>query len=436
MKIYYVFPIKEVIVIEPALSVNGKRRLYGELSIHGSKNSTLPCLTACSLCAKGCSVLKNCPNLSDVQNTIEILEELGCKCKYDGNEQVAEINAESFFGDVIEADMMNRMRSSILFLGAILSRTGEAHIGYPGGCQLGARPIDMHLKAFQKLGVSIEESCGMIHCTIKDKLTPSRVSLSCPSVGATENVMLLMAISDGETVLMNAAREPEIIDLQNLLNSMGADIRGGGTGVIVINGVKKLTGTEHRIMPDRIVASTYMAAVTGCGGKILLKDLDIEQVEMCSSVLSDMGADISCYKGKMVVSMNTRPKAVKTIRTLYYPGFPTDAQPQFMAVSAVARGTTVFLETIFENRFRHSSELNRMGADISVNQCQATVRGREFLSGAEVMSYDLRGGAAMVIAGLIAEGNTVVRGLEHIERGYCHIDEDLKNLGADINIIF
>lgn len=423
-------------MIEPALSINGKRRLFGELSIQGSKNSALPCLTACSLCEKGCCTLANCPNLSDVQNTIEILEELGCTCRYDGNKQIAEINAESFFGDTIGADMMNKMRSSMLFLGTILSRIGEAHIGYPGGCQLGARPIDLHLKAFQELGVSIEESSGMIHCRIKKKLTPKRISLICPSVGATENVMLLMAVSDGETVLMNAAREPEILDLQELLNSMGADIRGGGTDVVVINGVKKLGSAEHKIMPDRIVASTYMAAVTGCGGKILLRDLEPEHVDMCSSVLRDMGAEISSYNKKMLVSMNRRPRAVKTIRTLYYPGFPTDAQPQFMAVSAVARGTTVFLETIFENRFRHSSELNRMGADISVNQCQATVRGRSSLSGAEVMAYDLRGGAAMVIAGLIAEDTTVVRGLEHIERGYCHIDDDLKNLGADINVIF
>ena len=419
---------------DAALSINGKRKLNGEVTVQGSKNSALPCLTACGLCDRGVCCLSNCPRLSDVSNTMEILEELGAKCCYLPNESAAEINAETLFGDTISSEMMNRMRSSILFLGALLCRVGEAHVGYPGGCALGARPIDIHLRAFKKLGVEIEESRGTIHCRVRDKLRPCSVSLLCPSVGATENIMLLMAKSDGETVIRNAAREPEICDLQNFINAMGGNVRGAGTDTVVINGVGSLSGADFEIMPDRIAAATYMAAVVGCGGEIMLRRANPEHTAMCSYVLHDMGADIRCVNDSIIVRMHGRPNAVKTIKTLYYPGFPTDAQPQFMTVSSVARGTTVFVESIFENRFRHASELNRMGADIDVNQCQATVRGCECLSGTNVEAYDLRGGAAMVIAGLIADGTTRVSGLRHIERGYCDIVGDFKNLGADIDI--
>lgn len=419
---------------DAALSINGRRKLIGKLTVQGSKNAALPCLTACGLCDKGVCRLMNCPRLSDVINTMEILEELGARCSYYSNESVAEIDAESLFGDTVSSEMMNRMRSSILFLGAILCRSKEAFVGYPGGCALGARPIDLHLKAFKKLGVSIEESRGIIHCRIKDKLKPCSVSLLCPSVGATENIMLLMAKSDGETIIRNAAREPEIKDLQNFINAMGGDIRGAGSDTVVINGVSSLKGAEYSIMPDRIAAATYMAAAAGCGGDILLQNVNPEHTAMCSYVLRDMGAEIRCRNNEIRMKSGGRLNAVKTIKTLYYPGFPTDAQPQFMAAASVADGTTVFIESIFENRFRHASELSRMGADIDVNQCQATVRGCDGLSGTEVEAFDLRGGAAMVIAGLIADGNTRVSGLNHIERGYCDIAGDFKRLGADIDI--
>ena len=418
------------------LSINGRRSLFGETSVQGSKNSALPCLTACCMCENGCCNLCRCHYLSDVENTLEIMETLGCRCNYDSERELANISAESIFGSTIEPEMMNRMRSSILFLGVLLSRIGEADVGYPGGCELGARPIDLHLKAFRKLGVQIEESQGVIHCRIKSKLKPCSVSLLCPSVGATENIMLLMAKSDGETVIRNAAREPEIVDLQDFLNLMGADIKGAGSDVIVINGVKKLHGADFEIMPDRIVAVTYMAAVAGCGGEILLKGINLEHSSMCNSILKDIGADIRKIGDGAIISMSGRPRAVNTIKTLYYPGFPTDAQPPFMAVMTVADGTTVFLESIFENRFRHASELAKLGADIDVNMCQATVRGREFLSGADVRSYDLRGAAAMVIGGLMAEGTTRVGGLPHIERGYQDIVSDLESLGADIRIVY
>lgn len=419
------------------ISINGKRPLSGEITVHGSKNSALPCLCACTLCEKGCCNIRGCPLLSDVNNTIEIMETLGCKCDTSGGEQSGiGIDAEPLFGNMIDADMMNRMRSSILFLGTLLSRTGEVTVGYPGGCELGARPIDLHLKAFRKLGVRIEEGCGAINCKIKTKLTPTSISLLCPSVGATENIMLLMAKSDGETIIRNAAREPEIVDLQNLLNQMGANIKGAGTDVIAINGVKELRGTDFKIMADRIVALTYMSAVAGCGGKISLHGVNPEYLAICNSVLRDMGAEVMCRHDGITILMEQRPKAVNTIKTLYYPGFPTDAQPQFMSAMTVAKGTTVFLESIFENRFRHAQELNKLGADIDINMCHATVRGREFLSGTEVKSFDLRGGAAMVVAGLIAEGTTKVYGLSHIERGYKDIAHDFSCLGADISVVY
>ena len=417
---------------ESYLSINGRRKLSGETRVQGCKNSALPCLTACLMCDKGCSRIENCPFLSDVRNTVEIMEQLGAVCDADERNKAITVRAENVFGSDIDNDMMNRMRSSILFMGALLSRTGEANIGYPGGCEIGARPIDMHLRAFRRLGVSIEEEGGTIRCRVRGKLKPGQISLLCPSVGATENIMLLMAKSDGETVIRNAAREPEIVDLQNLLNAMGADIKGAGSDVIVINGVHSLHGAEFEIMPDRIAALTYMAAVAGCGGKILLNGVNIEHLSICTSILRDMGAMIEKNENGVSVSVSGRPNPVNTIKTLYYPGFPTDAQPAFMAAMTVAKGTTVFVESIFENRFRHAPELVKLGADIEVDMCHATVRGRESLSGADIKSYDLRGGAAMVIGGLIADGCTRVYGTHHIERGYENIAEDFACLGADI----
>ncbi len=417
---------------DSCLTVSGRRKLSGEIKVQGCKNSALPCLTACLLCEKGRCRLKNCPRLTDVENTAEILETLGCRCAFCEQEKIIETDAENVFGTAIENEMMNRMRSSILFMGAMLSRNGEADLGYPGGCEIGLRPIDMHLGAFRRLGVKIEEEGGMIRCRARSGLKPAQVPLLCPSVGATENIMLLMAKSDGETVIRNAAREPEIVDLQNFLNAMGADIRGAGSDVIVINGVKRLRGAEFEIMPDRIAALTYMSAAAACGGKIYLKDVNPEHLSICLAVLRDMGAEIKITADSVSLEMKGRPRAVKRIKTLYYPGFPTDAQPAFMAAMTIAKGATVFVESIFENRFRHAPELVKLGADIDVNICHAIVRGRECLSGADVRAFDLRGGAAMVIGGLIADGTTCVSGAQHIERGYEDIAADFEALGADI----
>ena len=415
------------------LVIDGGNKISGEIGVQGAKNAVLPILAA-TVMADGVCTLKNCPYLRDVDKTDLVLERLGCRVHRAGN--TVTVDTRGMCDCKICEDLMREMRSSIIFLGAIISRCKKAVVSMPGGCPIGLRPIDLHLKAFRKLGVQIEESQGVIHCRIKSKLKPCSVSLLCPSVGATENIMLLMAKSDGETVIRNAAREPEIVDLQDFLNLMGADIKGAGSDVIVINGVKKLHGADFEIMPDRIVAVTYMAAVAGCGGEILLKGINLEHSSMCNSILKDIGADIRKTGDGAIISMSGRPRAVNTIKTLYYPGFPTDAQPPFMAVMTVADGTTVFLESIFENRFRHASELAKLGADIDVNMCQATVRGREFLSGADVRSYDLRGAAAMVIGGLMAEGTTRVGGLPHIERGYQDIVSDLESLGADIRIVY
>lgn len=418
------------------LSINGRRRLSGETRVQGCKNAALPCLTACLLCERGEACLSNCPYLTDVENTAEILERLGAVCRFDEGGHAVSVKAENVFGSAIDNEMMNRMRSSVLFMGALLSRTGEADLGYPGGCEIGARPIDMHIRAFRELGVDIDEEGGMIRCRLRSGLRPCQVSLLCPSVGATENIMLLTAKSEGRTVIRNAAREPEIVDLQNFLNAMGADIRGAGSDVIVINGAKELRGADYGIMPDRIAALTYMAAAAACGGKIFLRGANPEHLAVCVSVLRDMGVSVKRVSGGMIVSMSGRPNAVNTIKTLYYPGFPTDAQPAFMAAATVAKGTTVFVESIFENRFRHAPELKKLGADIDVNMCQATVRGKESLSGADVRACDLRGGAAMVIGGLVADGTTRVYGVSHIERGYENISRDFSNLGADIRMIY
>lgn len=421
---------------ESYLSISGKRKLTGEIKVQGCKNSALPCMTACLLCEKGSCCLRNCPCLTDVENTAEILERLGGFCAYDNKEKTAVVDTENAFGTVVENDMMNRMRSSVLFMGALLSRNGEAELGYPGGCEIGARPIDLHLGAFRHLGIRIEEEGGIIRCSAASGLKGGHVSLLCPSVGATENIMLLMARSEGETVIRNAAREPEIVDLQNFLNAMGADIRGAGGDVIIINGVSNLHGAEFEIMPDRIAALTYMAAAAACGGRIFVRGVNGEHISVCLSVLRDMGAEIKINGEGALMHMSSRPRAVKRIKTLCYPGFPTDAQPAFMAAMTVADGTTVFVESIFENRFRHAPELVKLGADIDVNLCHAIVRGREYLSGADVRAFDLRGGAAMVIGGLAADGITRVCGLHHIERGYENIAADFEALGADIKIIY
>lgn len=413
-----------------ALEIKGDRRLSGDVKVQGSKNSALPILAA-SLLPEGESIIHNCPDLRDVRTGIKILENLGCRCNYDSRGKTVCVNADSVSGSEIPEELMCEMRSSVMFLGAILSRTRNAKISYPGGCELGPRPINLHLKAFEQLGVIIEEYNGYIFCKI-DKVKPGIINLQIPSVGATENIMLLCAVSDGETVIQNAACEPEIEDLQNFLCSMGADIRGAGSSQIVIKGVKKLVPTEYRVIPDRIVATTYICAAACCGGDILLKDVCRKHIGQQLSMLKDSGLNI-CFEGENIrVKAENRISALKLVKTSPYPGFPTDAQALFMASMSTADGTTIFVENIFESRYKHISELTKMGADITAEGRVAVVRGCNFLQGARVQAADLRGGAALVIAGLSAFDKTYISGLKYIERGYEDIEKNFMALGADI----
>ena len=412
------------------LEIKGDRRLSGELKVQGSKNSALPILAA-SLLPEGECVIHNCPDLKDVRVGIKILENLGCKCTYNSLEKVVTVDTQGAKNCEIPENLMCEMRSSVMFLGAILSKMRKAKISYPGGCELGPRPINLHLKAFRQLGVEIEEYNGYIYCQI-DKVKPGIVNLQIPSVGATENIMLLCAISDGETVIQNAACEPEIEDLQNFLCSMGADIEGAGSSQIVIKGVKKLVPSEYQVIPDRIAATTYICAAACCGGDILLKDVCINHISQQLSMLKDSGLNIDADGTDVRIKAKNRLSALKLIKTSPYPGFPTDAQALFMASMATADGTTIFVENIFESRYKHISELTKMGADITAEGRVAVVRGCDFLQGARVCAADLRGGAALVIAGLSAFDKTQVSGIGHIDRGYECIEKNFQALGADI----
>ncbi len=408
--------------------IDGPAELSGEIDIQGAKNSTLPLLAAAVLC-KGQTVLHNCPKLTDVDTAVRILEHLGCRCIREEDTLTVD-NAMS--GCEIPHDLMRGMRSSIVFLGAIVSRCGEARLCFPGGCELGPRPIDLHLSALEKLGVEITESGGCLNCRAPHGVKGAYVSLAFPSVGATENVMLAAVCSEGTTVIANAAREPEISDLAAYLNRCGGRIYGAGESCVIIDGVKELYGSEHRVMPDRIVSATYMAAAAVTGGNITLKGVENTHILPMLSPFEESGCQVRQLGGALNLIAPCRLSAVKHIRTMPYPGFPTDAQPVVMSMAAVGKGTSIFVENIFENRYKHSSELQRLGANIKVEGKVAVVEGVERLTGAPVQAADLRGGAALVVAGLAAVGRTEVSGTEYIRRGYEDIAGKLADLGARI----
>lgn len=411
--------------------VDGPAQLSGEITVQGAKNSTLPLLAAAVLC-RGQTVLHNCPNLTDVETAVRILEHLGCRCVREGSDLTVD-NAMTCCE--IPHDLMRGMRSSIVFLGAIVSRCGEARLCFPGGCELGPRPIDLHLKALEKLGVEIEEAGGCLNCRAPHGIKGAYVSLAFPSVGATENVMLAAACSEGTTIIANAAREPEICDLAVYLNRCGARIYGAGESCVIIDGVKELYGCEHRVMPDRIVSVTYMAAAAVTGGSLTLRDVDNTHILPMLSPFEESGCEVRQLGSALNIMAPRRLDAVKHIRTMPYPGFPTDAQPMVMSMAAVGRGTSVFVENIFENRFKHAFELQRLGANIKVEGKVAVVEGVEKLTGAPVQAEDLRGGAALVVAGLAAGGRTEISGEEYIHRGYEDIAGNLQSLGARIREI-
>lgn len=408
--------------------IDGPSRLMGELEVQGAKNSTLPLLAGALLC-RGQTVLHNCPELSDVDAAVKILEHLGCRCKREGHDLTIENGVTCH---EIPEELMRRMRSSIVFLGAIISRCGEARLCSPGGCELGPRPIDLHISSLKKLGVQVKESGGWLHCSAPGGINGAYVSLSFPSVGATENLILAAVCGSGTTIIANAAREPEISDLCEYLNRCGGRIYGAGESCIIIDGVKELYGAEHRIMPDRIAAVTYMAAAAVTGGNVTLRDVDNTHILPMLTPFEESGCRVRQLGGCLDILAPKRLSAVRHIRTMPYPGFPTDAQPVVMAMAAVGDGTSVFVENIFENRYRHAEGLSRMGARVKVEGKVAVVEGVPELTGATVEAMDLRGGAALIVAGLCAQGSTKVRGMEYVERGYEKIGEHLSELGAKI----
>lgn len=410
--------------------INGGKRLEGEISVQGAKNSALPLLAATVLCG-GQSVLHNCPHLSDCDFACRILECLGCKCTREKN--TVTVDSSVISGTEVPASLMREMRSSIIFLGSVLARCGHCRMSFPGGCELGPRPIDFHLAALREMGAQIDERHGYLECTAPKGLHGARINLSFSSVGATENIMLAASLADGTTEIHNAAREPEIADLAAFLNKCGGKIKGAGESTVVIEGAKQLGACEHRIMPDRIAAATYLYCGAITGGELILTNADHTDLRPVIAVLERMGCSIYTY-GKGNVFINVRRPLVSpgTIRTNVHPGFPTDAQPPLMALTAVAEGTSVFVENIFENRFKHAGELVRLGADISVEGRVAVVIGVKKLLGAELVATDLRGGAALVTAALAAEGTSKITGLSHIDRGYENIEGVLRSVGADI----
>lgn len=410
------------------LVIDGGIPLKGEIQVQGAKNAVLPILAA-SLVADGKCVIHNCPWLRDVEKTKQILERLGCRVTFDRG--TVTVDTSTLTGCKIDERLMREMRSSIIFLGAILTAYGKAVVGMPGGCPIGLRPIDLHLKALRKMGAEITEEHGYLRCE-GGKIKGCDIHLDFPSVGATENIMLAAVKADGTTVITNAAREPEIADLANFLNSMGAKVSGAGSSVVSIEGVKKLSGSEYTIMPDRIAAQTYLIAAMITGGEIHLTGADASHMQAGLSVLREMGGKIRQDGNSVTLKSSGKIKNIHILKTMPYPGFPTDIQSPFMALSCVADGTSVFVENIFENRFRHVDELVRMGADIKVEGRSAVVRGVKKLSGANVEAHELRGGAALVLAALAAEGRSVVRGTDFIDRGYENIEGYLSMCGASI----
>ena len=412
-----------------SIIINGGKALYGEIDVQGSKNSSLPILAATVL-VNGVSVIHNCPRLTDVEAAVKILRHLGCLVKREKNTLVVDSRFISCYN--IPEVLMREMRSSIVFLGSILSRMGMARLSSPGGCEIGLRPIDLHLNAFRSLGVVVDESHGAIDCRIEKPIEGSVISLSFPSVGATENIILACCKSKGRTVILNAAREPEIKDLADFLCKCGCKIEICPQGTIVIDGVSELHGCEHTVIPDRIAALSFMSAAAAAKGDVTLRNTDTSAFMSVLPIFEGMGCTLDDKKDTLRIKMNKRPKAIRDIRTMPYPGFPTDAQAPVMAVSAVATGTSVIVENIFESRFKHVSELVRMGAKIKIEGRVALIDGVSTLYGAGVVAPDLRGGAALVVAGLCANGTTVIESTGHIDRGYEKIEESFKSLGADI----
>lgn len=409
--------------------IEGGKKLEGEVKISGSKNSSLPIIAA-TILNGGISKLYNVPKIHDTQMMFEILKELGCEVKKSSNKVV--IDSSKLKKHEISENLMREMRSSVILAGALIGKVHKAVFSYPGGCDIGTRPIDLHLKGFEKLGIKINENYGNISCTC-DRIESAKIDLDFPSVGATENIILASCLAEGITIISNAAMEPEIIDLQNFLNKMGAKISGAGTNVIEIKGVKKLKDVSYNIMPDRIEAGTYLCAGAITGGNIKIIDIVPEHIIPAITKLEEAGCTIDIGEDSVELKAPKRLKPID-IKTMPYPGFPTDMQSVFTAITTTAKGTSIIVENIFENRYKFVQELVRMGAKTTIEGRTAVVKGVRKLHGANVKATDLRGGAAMVIGGLAAKGKTTVDEIKYILRGYEDFDKKLRNLGAKIYI--
>ena len=413
-----------------SIIIKGGNKLNGEVKISGSKNASLPIIAASILSGKK-TTLFNVPDIHDTQVTLKILRYLGCKV-YKNHDKI-EINSKYIDKMEIPESLMREMRSTVILAGALLGRFKEVTFSYPGGCDIGARPIDLHLKSFKKLGINIAEEYGFIRCSC-DKIIGANIDLDFPSVGATENIILASVFAQGKTSITNAAREPEIVDLVNILNKMGAKISGEGTNVIEIEGVTKLHEVKYRVMPDRIEAGTFLCAGAMAGGKIKITNARTEQLIPIISKLEEAGCQIEKDNTSVTLQAPKRLKAIE-IKTMPYPGFPTDMQSIFGSMLSFAKGTSIITENIFENRFKYLQELKRMGAKSKQEGNVAIITGVKMLTGAKVKSTDLRGGAAMVLAGLKARGITEVTNIEYILRGYEGLETKLRKLGADINLV-
>lgn len=409
--------------------IQGGKKLEGEVRISGSKNAALPIIAATVL-VKGKTTLYNVPNIQDVQTMFQIIKDIGGKVTKKNNKVI--IDTSKIHTYEIPENLMRKMRSSVILAGAIIGKYNKANFSYPGGCEIGSRPIDLHLKGFEKLGINIKEEYGEIICNA-EKIIGAQIHLDFPSVGATENIILSACLAEGTTILTNAAKEPEIEDMAEFLNKAGAKIKGAGTDRVEITGVKKLAEISYNIMPDRIEAGTYLVAGAITGGNIKITNANPTHIEPILDKLEEANCILEIGKDYIQIKAPRRIKSVD-IKTMPYPGFPTDMQSIFGALLSTAKGTSIITENIFENRYKYVQELNRMGARINVEGRTAIIKGTKRIQGANVIASDLRGGAALIIEGLIAKGITQIDNIHYVLRGYENIEDKLKNLGAKIFI--
>ncbi len=415
------------------ITVCGGKKLYGKVEIGGMKNSALPIIFSTILTKDKC-IIENVPNVSDILLSFDILRLLGAKVTYYHTTGVAHIDTTTLDKNYATYEMVGRMRGSTYLIGALLARFGSSHVGWPGGCDFGSRPIDQHIKGFEMLGAQVSFSEGYIDAVAKNGLMGGSVYLDMPSVGATVNIIIAATLAQGTTVIDNAAREPHIVDLANFLNACGADITGAGTSTIKINGVKALHGCTYKLVPDMIEAGTYMVAAAAVGGEVTVSNIIPKHMETVTAKLVEMGVDVEIDDTEITVRSEGRFRGV-SLRTLPYPGFPTDMQPQFGAIMSFADGVSNITEGIFDNRFRYLGEIAKMGGASEVVKNKAIITGKKKLMGAKVQSTDLRAGAALLIAAMAAEGETEIMGVELIERGYFDIVGKLRSLGAQVDLI-